>query len=97
MVIEPKVGPKTPKPLIRSRVKETLNPVKCGQSLLFVGIVRLSELSELSLDLVGLIAVLAFEVLDESLDEIIEVIVEATNFVLHVFLEADSAHLCFVD
>jgi hypothetical protein len=67
-----------------------------GQSLLLVGIICLSELSELPLDLASFIAMLAFEVLDESLYEVIEVVIEAAHLVLHVFLEADSADLCFV-
>ena len=66
-------------------------------SLLLVGIVCLSELSELPLDFPGVITMFAFEVLDKSLNEIIEVVVEAAHLVLHVFLEADSANLCFVN
>jgi hypothetical protein len=35
--------------------------------------------------------------LDESFNEIVEVIVEAANFVFHILLEGDASNFNFVD
>jgi hypothetical protein len=65
--------------------------------LLLEVFICLAILAQLFVDILRIGAMLNFVLLNESVNKIIEVVVETSNFVLHVFLEGDSSHLDLVD
>ena len=65
--------------------------------LLLEALVSFAVLTQLLVNKLCISAVLDFVLLDESINKVIEVVVETSHFVLHVFLEGDSPHFDFVD
>jgi hypothetical protein len=65
--------------------------------LLFEVFICLAILAQLLIDKLRIGAMLDFVLLNESVNKVIEVVVEASNFVLHVFLEGHASHLNLVD
>ena len=65
--------------------------------LLLEALVSFAVLTQLLVNKLCISAVLDFVLLDESINKVIEVVVETSHFVLHVFLEGDSPDFDFVD
>lgn len=65
--------------------------------LLLEVFICLAILAQLFVDILRIGAMLNFVLLNESINKVIEVVVETSNFVLHVFLESDTSHLDLVD
>ncbi len=57
----------------------------------------LAILAQLLVDKLRIGAMLDFVLLNESINKVIEVVVETPNFVLHVFLEGYASHLNLID
>ena len=65
--------------------------------LLLEVFICLAILAQLFVDILRIGAMLNFVLLNESVNKVIEVVVETSNFVLHVFLEGHASHLNLVD
>ncbi len=65
--------------------------------LLFEVFICLAILTQLLINKLRIGAMLDFVLLNESVNKVIEVVVETSNFVLHVFLEGHTSHLYLVD
>jgi hypothetical protein len=65
--------------------------------LLLEVFICLAILAQLFVDILRIGAMLNFVLLYESINKVIEVVVETSYFVLHVFLEGDTSHLDLVD
>jgi hypothetical protein len=65
--------------------------------LLLEVFICLAILTQLFVDVLRIGPMLHLVLLNECVDKIIEVVVEPSNLILHVFLESDTSHLYFVN
>lgn len=65
--------------------------------LLLEVFICLAILTQLFVDILRIGAMLYLVLLDKGVDKIVEVVIETSNLILHVFLEGDASHLYFVD
>jgi hypothetical protein len=65
--------------------------------LLLEVFICLAILTQLFVDILRIGTMLYLVLLNECVDKIVEVVIEPSNLILHVFLEGDTSHLYLVD
>jgi hypothetical protein len=65
--------------------------------LLLEVFICLAILTQLFVDILRIGTMLHLVLLNECVDKIIEIVIEPSNLILHVFLESDTSHLYFVN
>jgi hypothetical protein len=65
--------------------------------LLLEVFICLAILTQLFVDILRIGTMLHLVLLNECVDKIVEIVIEPSNLILHVFLEGDSSHLYLVN